>query len=360
MAFTSVDDPSIYFNTILYTGNAADGSSTTQSLTGVGFQPDWVWIKSRSNTFKHELYDVVRGTEKGLNSNDDSAEQTRQGLTAFGSDGFTVGPNGRENNNGDTYVAWNWKAGGSGSSNTSGTINSTVSANTTAGFSIVGYQSNGSSSQTVGHGLGVVPNMIISKNRDTSGSTYGNWIVYSSFLPTANDKKLLLNETATSSTTNEWGDADPTTSVYSVHTSGDGSTNHTSDDIIAYCFANIQGFSKCATYVGNGNADGTFVYCGFRPAWVMIKNTSSSNDWIIFDIKRDTNGPNNPVGRKSLEANDNAAEVTRTTKDMDYLSNGFKIRTSDGTQNTSGETYFFMAFAESPFVNSNSVPNNAE
>jgi hypothetical protein len=222
----------------------------------------------------------------------------------------------------------------------------------------VSYTSNGSASQTVGHGLGVVPNMIISKNRDTSGSTYGKWVVYSSFLPTANDKKLLLNETATASTTNEWGDADPTTSVYSVHTSGDGSTNHTSDKIIAYCFANVQGFSKCATYVGNGNADGTFVYCGFRPAWVMIKNTSSSNDWIIFDIKRDTLAPNNPVGRKSLEANDSAAEVTRTTKDMDYLSNGFKIRTSDGTQNTSGETYFFMAFAESPFVNSNGIPNN--
>ena len=356
MAFTSVDDPSIYFSITLYTGT---GSS--QAITGVGFRPDWVWAKQRNEARAHSLYDVVRGVQKQLKTEGNDAETPASTfLTAFGSDGFTMGGSDNVNGSSKNYVAWCWNAGGSASSNTDGDITSSVSANTTAGFSIVGYQSNGSSSQTVGHGLGVVPNMIISKNRDTSGSTYGNWIVYSSFLPTANDKKMLLNETATASSTNEWGDADPTTSVYSVHTSGDGATNHTSDDIIAYCFANVQGFSKCATYVGNGNADGTFVYCGFRPAYVMIKNTSSSNDWIIFDIKRDTNGPNNPVGRKSLEANDNAAEVTRTTKDMDYLSNGFKIRTSDGTQNTSGETYFFMAFAESPFVNSNSVPNNAE
>jgi|TARA_R100001079_G_scaffold3188_1_gene2344 hypothetical protein len=355
MAFTSVDDPSIYFNITLYTGNATDD----RTVTGVGFQPDWVWIKNRTDSEQHRLQDAVRGATKNLKSSGNGAEETTSNtVKSFDSDGFTLGIDNAINGSSDAMVSWNWKANGSGSANTNGTINTTVSVNTTAGFSIVSYTSNGSASQTVGHGLGVVPNMIISKNRDTSGSTYGKWVVYSSFLPTANDKKLLLNETATASTTNEWGDADPTTSVYSVHTSGDGSTNHTSDKIIAYCFANVQGFSKCATYVGNGNADGTFVYCGFRPAWVMIKNTSSSNDWIIFDIKRDTLAPNNPVGRKSLEANDSAAEVTRTTKDMDYLSNGFKIRTSDGTQNTSGETYFFMAFAESPFVNSNGIPNN--
>ena len=338
--YTAINNPELYFQTKAYTGNGTAIGSGGNSITFDGdnnMRPDWLWVKCRSDANGGQIFDVLRTTNSiSPNATDAEADRASDGFTSLDSDGFTM----------------------NGSSNTNGTINTTVSANTTAGFSIVTYASNGSSSQTVGHGLGVVPNMIISKNRTNGTSTYGKWIVYSSFLPTANDKKLLLNETATASSTNEWGDADPTTSVYSVHTSGDGSTNHTSDKIIAYCFANVQGFSKCATYVGNGNADGTFVYCGFRPAWVMIKNTSSSNDWIIFDIKRDTLAPNNPVGRKSLEANDSAAEVTRTTKDMDYLSNGFKIRTSDGTQNTSGETYFFMAFAESPFVNSNGIPNN--
>ena len=168
MAYTTIDDPTIYFNTLLYTGN-----STARSLTGVGFQPDWVWIKSRSNTYHHELYDVVRGVQKGLNSNRTNAEETRSGLTSFDSDGFSIGTAGRENNNGDTKVAWNWKAGGSASSNTDGSITSSVSANTTAGFSIVSYTGAGGSSN-VGHGLGVAPNFIIAKNRD-SGSL--SWFV---------------------------------------------------------------------------------------------------------------------------------------------------------------------------------------
>ena len=345
MAFTSVDDPSIYFNTKLYTGNGS-----TQSITGVNFQPDWVWIKSRTTTDTNAWYDAVRGATKRLKSNSTDAETTQStALTSFDSDGFSIGAGGDVNTNSANYVAWNWKAGGSASSNSNGSITSSVSANTTAGFSIVSYTGAGGSSN-VGHGLGVAPNFIIAKNRD-SGSL--SWFVSNDGIGWT--KRLKLDGTNNAASNVAFGDTNPDSTKFYLQ---DNNLNTSGETHIAYCFANIQGFSKYATYVGNGNADGPFVYCGFRPAWVMIKNTSSSNDWIIFDNARDTLAPNNPVGRKSLEANDSAAEVTRTTKDMDYLSNGIKIRTADGTQNTSGETYFFMAFAESPFVNSNGIPNN--
>jgi hypothetical protein len=287
MAYTTIDLPSEYFNTKLYTGNLS-----TNNITGVGFQPDLVWLKSRVQgttgyNGNHYLFDAVRGATNWIISNQTGAEANNaSSLSSFDSDGFTLGALDFINNNGDGFASWNWLANGAGSANTDGTISSTVSANTTSGFSIVSYTSNGSASQTVGHGLGVAPNVIISKNRTDGGATYGNWVVYHSSLATANDTKILLNSTAASSSTNEWGDTDPTSTVYSVHTSGDGATNHSSDNIVSYCFAEKKGFSKFGKYTGNGNADGTFVYTGFKPAMVIVKQSNTSRNWLIMDNKR--------------------------------------------------------------------------
>ena len=350
MAYTTIDDPTIYFNTKLYTGT---GSSLAN--TGVGFQPDLTWIKGRSGATEHVLTDSVRGVTKELSSNDTGAEETvAQGLTAFGSDGFTVGTDGSYNTSSATYASWNFLAGGTASSNSDGSITSTVSANTTAGFSIVSYTSNGSASQTVGHGLGVAPNVIISKNRTDGGATYGNWVVYHSSLATANDKKILLNSTAAASTTNEWGDTDPTSTVYSVHTSGDGATNVSTDQIVSYCFAEKQGYSKFGSYTGNGNADGPFVYTGFKPAWILIKRSSTAgNDWGLFDNKRLGFNVDNEELRPSTN------DVEQTDDRLDILSNGFKIRLAGAGFNASGDTFIYMAFAENPFVTSTGVPATA-
>jgi hypothetical protein len=342
MAYTTIDDPTIYFNTLLYTGN-----STARSLTGVGFQPDWVWIKSRSNTYHHELYDVARGVQKGLNSNRTNAEETRSGLTSFDSDGFSIGTAGRENNNGDTKVAWNWKAGGSASSNSNGSITSTVSANTTAGFSIVSYTGAGGSSN-VGHGLGVAPNFIIAKNRD-SGSL--SWFVSNDAIGWT--KRLKLDGTNTAATNVAFGDTDPDSTKFYLQ---DNNLNTSGQDHIAYCFAEKKGYSKFGSYTGNGNADGTFVYTGFSPAWVMIKNTEGTDNWNIYDNKRLGYNTNYSF----LIANESNAENTTTsTANLDILSNGFKVRASTGHLNTSGDKYIYMAFAESPLVNSNGIPTNA-
>jgi hypothetical protein len=341
MAYTTIDDPTIYFNTLLYTGN-----STARSLTGVGFQPDWVWIKSRSNTYHHELYDVARGVQKGLNSNRTNAEETRSGLTSFDSDGFSIGTAGRENNNGDTKVAWNWKAGGSASSNSNGSITSTVSANTTAGFSIVSYTGAGGSSN-VGHGLGVAPNFIIAKNRD-SGSL--SWFVSNDAIGWT--KRLKLDGTNTAATNVAFGDTDPDSTKFYLQ---DNNLNTSGQDHIAYCFAEKKGYSKFGSYTGNGNADGTFVYTGFSPAWVMIKNTEGTDNWNIYDNKRLGYNTNYSF----LIANESNAENTTTsTANLDILSNGFKVRASTGHLNTSGDKYIYMAFGQS-LVGSNNIPCTA-
>ena len=353
MAYTTINKPTDYFNTVLYTGNDTDD----HAITGVNFQPDFVWIKGRSSAVSHNLYDVIRGANKPLRSNGTNAEFTRtDALKSFDSDGFTLDDDATSdevNNNGVTYASWNWLAGGTASSNTDGSITSSVSANTTSGFSIVSYTSNGSASQTVGHGLGVAPNVIISKNRTDGGATYGNWVVYHSSLATANDKKLTLNSTAAASSTNEWGDTDPTSTVYSVHTSGDGATNHSTDQIVSYCFVEKKGFSKFGSYKGNGNTDGTFVYTGFKPAFILVKDTGSTNGWYMFDNKRSSY---NGEGAR-LEANSNSAELTNNN--FDILSNGFKNRLSGTGSNGSGNNYIYMAFAENPLVTSGGTPATA-
>ena len=347
MAFTSIDDPTIHFQSKIYTGT---GSSNSVTLDGdTNMQPDWVWIKDRSEGNWHNLYDVVRGVTKRIFSNQTSAEETQAaGLTAFGSNGFTVGSNVDVNKSSNNYVAWNWKAGGSASSNGDGDVTASVSANTTAGFSIVKFTASSSSgNMTVGHGLGATPKMVIVKD---IGAT-GNWQTYFEGIGTANQQYLKLNATsAVSNISGLWG-AGMTSSLIGI---GVGVAVDASESDIAYCFAEKQGYSKFGQYVGNGNVDGTFVYTGFKPAWVMVKRTDSTSDWLICDNKRD---PFNGVFKKLFP---NLAQGDDSYESFDFVSNGFKIRSSGTGHNASGANMIFMAFAESPFVNSNSVPNNAE
>jgi hypothetical protein len=354
MAYTTINKQTDYFNTKLYTGNGS-----TQNITGVGFQPDWTWIKNRADTDWHFLTDAVRGVTKTIHSNTNNAESTQAAaLTAFGTDGFSVGNDAAVNANSENIVAWNWKAGtGQGSSNTDGSINTTyTSANTTAGFSICSYTGTGSNA-TIGHGLGVAPQVVLIK--ELNGTN--NWIMSHQPLSASlgdYTRYMTLNSTgAVSGAGNVLFQSSAfTSSVFNVGTSA--ATNGSGQNFIAYCFASKTGYSKFGAYTGNGNANGTFIYTGFKPSWVMIKNTSASNDWFMIDNSRDTLSPNNPVGRKSLEANDNAAEVTRTTKDMDFLSNGIKLKTADGTQNNSGQNYIYMAFGQS-IVGTNNIPATA-
>jgi len=332
-----INKPSDYFNTVLYTGNGA----TDTAQTGVGFQPDWTWIKARSIGYDNNLFDVVRGSTKRLIANATTAETTQtEMIKSFDSDGFTLGNDAGVNANTETFASWNWLADNtSGSSNTDGSITSTVSANTTSGFSIVSYTGTGSNA-TVGHGLGVVPKMIIVKQR--SGA--GDWTVYNSNI--GNTNFLRLNGTlASTSQSTYWNNTTPTSSVFSVGSAGD--VNTSSGTHIAYCFSEVKGFSKFGSYVGNGSTDGTFVYTGFKPAFVIFKNTTNTNNWSIRDNKRDSFN----AGDSNLFANLSDAESS--SNDIDFLSNGFKLRNAGGNWNTSGNTYIYMAFAEEPLVGDN-------
>ena len=334
MAYSTISKPSLHFNTKLYTGNAS-----TQAITGVGFQPDWTWIKNRSTTNSHVLTDAVRGVDKTLITNSNGAENAGStNIGSFDSDGFTLGSNGGTNGSGNSVVSWNWKAGtGQGSSNTDGSINTTyTSVNTTAGFSISSYTGTGSAG-TIGHGLGSTPKMIIVKKR--SGAA--NWYTYHQSL--GNNKRLSLNETDASATDNNaWNQTTPTSSVFSVGASG--TTNASGATTIAYCFAEKKGYSKIGSYIGNGNANGAFVYTGFKPAWVMIKYINAGEGWIIHDNRRNGFNPDNDF----LYANTNGAEVSSTH--LDILSNGFKTRSTNGVVNGNGNTYIYLAFAEEPLV----------
>ncbi len=350
MAYTTIDNPELYFQTKLYTGN---GSSRSITLDGSeNMQPDWVWIKNRGGTYASPGFDSVRGTTKFLETNDTTAEQTDSNtLTSFDSNGFSLGSDGNSyvnrSSSPNTYVAWNWKAGGSASSNSNGTITSSVSVSTDAGFSIVTYTGNGTAGATIGHGLGSVPKWIIVKVRNTANE----WVVYHTSLGAT--KFIEMNSSGASQTNStRFNDTEPTSSVFSVGTAAGLNTNN--DTHVAYCFAEKKGYSKFGSYTGNGNADGTFVYTGFKPAWVMRKvATGGTGSWAIYDNKRE---PGN-VMDKELFADSSSAEGSFTQ--MDFLSNGFKFRTSNSAGNGSGQTYVYMAFAESPVVNSNGVPANA-
>ena len=345
MAYTTINKSSSYFNTKLYTGTGASLANT-----GVGFQPDWVWIKGRSGATDHGLYDAVRGVQKQLESNTTTAETTETtGLTAFGSDGFTVGALAQLNTSAATYVAWNWLGANTTVSNTSGTITSTVSANTTSGFSIVSYTATGANA-TVGHGLGVAPKMIIVRSR----TSVRNWPTYHSGLG-SNTNFLYLNATdASASLANMWNSTTPTSTLFGIGTNV--ATNANTENYIAYCFAEIKGFSKISSYTGNNINDGPFVYTGFKPAFILIKPSDGAYNWTIIDNKRNTYN----LTTLGLIPNTNSADTTGggSTYNMDILSNGFKPRYSSVELNGS-LTYIYMAFAENPFVTSGGIPNTA-
>ena len=333
MAYSTISKPELYFNTKLYTG---DGS-TSNSITGVGFQPDWIWIKKRNSSASHRLVDSIRGVQKHLASDNTNADVTQNSVMSFDTDGFTVGDSAGTNGSSDTFASWNWLASGSTASNSDGSINSTVSVNTTAGFSIVSYTGTGSAG-TIGHGLGAVPKWYFVKRRDAGTS---NWHVYHAGNAATQDIRLNLAEAAF--TTDIWNDTAPTSTVFNVKTSVD--VNASSGTYIAYCFAEKKGFSKFGSYTGNGNADGTFVYTGFKPAWVMIKCTShSGNNWVIVDNKREGFNPDND----RLYADSTTTESD--TDVIDLLSNGFKNRFTGGTSNGTSKSYIYMAFAEEPLV----------
>jgi len=335
---TSTTQAGKYFNTVLYTGT---GSSL--SVTGVGFQPDFVWIKERAGAADHGLYDAVRGVQKQLESNTTDAETTETtGLTAFNSDGFTVGALAQLNTNTDTYVSWNWKANGAGSSNTAGSISSTVSANTTAGFSIVTYTGTGANA-TVGHGclvnnVATAPSMIIVKRRDAATS----WRVYHASI--GNTGAVYLNQTVGTETNSVfWNNTSPTSSVFTVGT--DPGVNASSNTFVAYCFAPVAGYSAFGSYTGNGSTDGVFVYTGFRPRYILVKSSSNAYQWSVHDTARQTYNEDERI----LSPNSSSAEDTNAAYGVDVLSNGFKWRNSGEAFNFSGYTYIYAAFAESPF-----------
>ena len=354
MAYTTINKSSDYFNTKLYTGNG----SASRSITGVGFQPDWLWVKARSYTYYHGLWDAVRTNKYALYSNATNAEDTSTGgtLGSLDSDGFTtpnVSDGGFININSVTYASWNWLANGAGSANTDGSINSTVSANTTSGFSIVSWTGTGSLA-TVGHGIDT-PKMIIVKNR----STTNGWEVYHQSI--GNTKYLALNVTdAELASASRWNNTSPTSTVFTVNT--EGGVNSSGGNLIAYCFAEKQGYSKFGSYVGTNSDDGTFLYLGFKPAFIMVKavsgsNTPASQNWVILDNKRSSSGGNNVIQYK-LFPSATDAENTAENNHADFLSNGVKFRgANDATNGTN--TYIYMAFAEAPLVGSNNVPCTA-
>ena len=344
-----IDKPSEHFETSLYTGT---GSSL--AISGLNFAPDFTWIKGRSGATEHVLTDSVRGVTKELSSNDDGAEETvAQGLTAFGTDGFTVGTDGSYNTSSATYASWNWKAGTavSGATTGAGTAKTyTGSVNTTSGFSIIKYTGNGTAGHTIPHNLGVTPSAIFVK-----GLVVADWTSYHSVL--GNTGYMRLNNTnvfATAST--YWNNTSPTSSVFTLGTTGNVNAN--GNDFIAYCFAEVKGYSKFGSFIGNGSTNGTFVHLGMKPAFVMIKKTTGGTaNWITYDNKRLGYNPTT----KRLIPNLSDAEQT-ITDDIDFLSNGFKLRTAGTGENHSGQTHIYMAFAEQPFVTSTangSIPATA-
>jgi len=344
MAYTDIDKPSDYFETKLYTGNGG-----TLNVTGLDFSPNWVWIKSRSSSRVHCLFDTVRSATKRLQTNEaDTEYTTSNSLTGFNSDGFSLGSYNQSNEGSANFVSWNWKAETSftNSAGSNGaTIASAGSVNTDAGFSFFTYTGNGSDA-TVFHSLSVVPNVILVKSLNATG----NWHMYHSAM--GNDKNIVLNTTAANYTSNNWKKTNPTSSVFSLK-SGTFDTNINGRNYICYTFANKQGYSKFGSYTGNGNADGTFVYTGFKPAFIIQKEAGNTRDWTMID---NTRSPFNAADDR-LVPNTSNAEVTNNITDL--LSNGFKMRNTQSNTNGNGSSYIYMAFAENPFVTSTGVPATA-
>jgi len=345
MAYTTINKSTDYFNTKLYTGNAS-----TQAITGVGFQPDWLWIKNRVTTNAHNIFDAVRGINKKLDSANNTAENTSAtNLTSFDSDGFTLASNVGTNGSGNNLVSWNWKAGTTSGITTNGSTTITPTAysfNATAGFSIIKYTGNGTTGAKYPHGLGVAPKMVIVKNLGTTDW----WNVHHASL--GNNSELYLNTTdaAPGSTGNG-----TTPDSVNIELEGTGNAhNGSGNNYIAYCFAEKTGYSKFGKYTGNNSDDGTFIYTGFKPKFVMVKNTHDATNWSITDDFRDGY---NTTGNKILYANTNGTEDSSYAP-IDHLSNGFKIRLNTEGYNGNGGDYIYMAFGQS-LVGSNNVPCNA-
>ncbi len=353
MAYTTINKSTDYFNTVLYTGNGSYG----HGITGVGFQPDWVWIKSRSGTHSagvHELYDAVRGTDKMISTNSTNAEATGVNrLHSFDSDGFTVDDHNQINGSSTNYASWNWKAGTtSGITQGGASITPTgYSFNQTSGFSIIKYTGTGSNA-TVPHGLGKVPKMIIARNITDAEQ----WTTYHVGLDDSSPEDYHVRLNTTDGRVDEasvWNDTAPTANVFSVGSSG--APNGSGDNHIAYCFAEIQGYSKIGSYRGTGDIDGPFIYTGFKPAFLLTKERSSgTGHWRLRDNKRFDQ--HNPID-KVLRPNTSEAEIDED--DVDFLSNGFKIRTTGGENNGTDDRYLYIAFAAAPLVGSNNVPCTA-
>ena len=360
MAYTTIDDPSAHFHTRLFQGDGSSGLTVTNNANAGDFKPDWLWIKNRAGTYatrSHELMDSNRGANKALEADDTEAEFTRSGTNSFNTNGFTVGDDyGVNPPSGTTSVAWQWKAnGGTTSSNSDGTITSTVQANTTAGFSIITYTGNFTDNQTIGHGLSQAPEALIIKNRDHTSGT--SWVIYHEGLNFPTKDLIYFN-------TNAANDHDPTFNntapSSSVITMGAYSFNNRSGDShVCYAFHSVKGYSKFGKYTGNitSGSDGAFVYTGFKPAWLMVKSDSNAGqEWVIFDNKRDSFNQMDAW----LYANASTAEdSTGDARDVDFLSNGFKFRNAGGPTSYSGRTYIYFAFAEHPFVSSKGVPVTA-
>ena len=342
----AIPDGRVAMGVTTYAGTGAS-NALTNTVNGVSFQPDFVWIKTRTNVYYHKLFDSVRGANKAIVSNATDAESTEtQGLMSFNSNGFTLGTSSDSTVNnaggGQTYVGWQWKAGGTAVSNTAGSITSSVSANTTAGFSVVNWTgSTSTSAQTVGHGLGVAPKMVILKNRNLAD----NWFVFLSGI-TSNSQNLYLNTTAalTTQASALWG-AGMTSTVCGVRPNS--FVNTSSDNVIMYCFAEVAGYSAFGSYVGNSSSDGPFVFTNFRPRYVLIKSSSDAVNWYVYDTSRDTGN----LAGNQLYPNLSNAEVSSVG--IDILSNGFKVRYGASPLNASGSTHIYACFAENAFKFSN-------
>ena len=352
MAYTTIDDPTVYFQMKTYTGNGTAIGSGGNSITFDGdtdLAPGMLWIKRTDSTSQHDMYDVVRGAQ--IRFYPDNSDQEDTGVTesvnAFTSDGFNLGNSGGGNASGGTYVAYCWKASGSGSSNTSGSINTTsTSAETTSKFSISTYTGTGSAA-TIGHGLGVVPHFVLCKERGGSG----DWVYYHHKNTSAPETDVLEfnNTTATADNNGMWNDTAPTSTLITL--GGSAVLNNSSDTYVAYAWSGVQGFSKFGTYEGNGNADGTFVYTGFKPKFLIAKSIDSTAGAYMIPAKTDWhNGDTHWIYGYSNTTKSNGAFV-------DFHSNGFKLRKNDDINNS--ETYVYMAWAEAPFVNSEGEPGTA-
>ena len=360
MAYTTIDDPSAHFQVKTYSGNSTQTAITFDGSSNL--QPDLIWAKSRSNAHYHDWRDTSRGLTKRLYTNGANEEDTKSAsYVSFDSNGFTLGDDQSGGSNANTvnsssnnYVSWCWKAnGGTTSSNSDGDITTTVQTDSTAGFSIITYTGNGNNLDTIGHGLGATPDFAVVKGRSASSNTK-RWFVK---IPAVCGNSEIL-EWDTTNGKQDSGNGIETmgssTITLGIDTGNANSTNESSETYVCYAWKNIQGYSKIGSYTGNGNADGPFVYTGFKPAWVMIKSSGSNGDnWVVCDNKRDTFN----VMENILLPNTNSAEFDETS--FDFLSNGFKLRQNAATYNDNNDTFIYMAFAEHPFVSSKGVPTTA-